>query len=285
MSYGQFLKRSRLVADSNGAPVLIEAFPFITSDTPTFKPFYTDDVNIEPGWLQVSPESTGSAYVEFWDRTTRVSDPMYLQPGTVIYTTGTIARIVAVRRGGAMWLQSGGAHPFMDVSTAAQRANFRGMELRTFPVTQIPLIEGSGTLSNIWTHPLCAPGAVNPMVSGSTFMLSSGVNLNIVGHTASHWTSVHIVAFNVVRNPVDGLEYVDNVRRITTNLGTSASAGTLSADVNTWDRFGVLAIPSGTNPGGVAPATQVWCELEAFGVYSRSPEYAFAGVGTKSQLV
>jgi hypothetical protein len=279
------IQRSLLVADSNGTPVLLPGQAYTTANTPAFVPHYKSPARIAPGWLTVSPESTGNMYVELWRGGQRLSDPVLLTPGLSLYTEADTVIPVAVRRAGELWLMSGAPERLVQDQVPATRPNYRGLEVRAFPVTQIPLVEGSGALSNIWTHPLCAPGSATPMVSGVGFFPGAALNIFLSGYTAAHWTNVGVCAFNVVRNPLDGLEYVDNVRRLVANTSVNNVVTSLAIDVNPWDRLGVIALPSTSNPGGVAPATMIWTFVDASGVYSRKLDYAYGGVGSGSPLV
>lgn len=269
------IQRSLLTADSNGRYIALPGDTTQNPNNPVYDPFYTNFSPIIPGHIFIGYESTGIAFVEFWNNNECIGAPVLLQAGMSVYVDANRARVVGVRRAGELWICSGMGNP-AQFSNVSQRGTYRGMQLNVFPLTQIPLYAG-GPLSNIWCHPNSAPGSATPMVMGTASYQSGAFLIGSVGYNASYWNSIGLCAFNVDPDT----QSVVNVRRITSSLASLPSS--TGQEFNTWDRLGVLAIPSATNPG-VGPGTVFQVGLEGYNTYSRKTEYGFLGVGASGEL-
>lgn len=269
--------RQLFIADSNGLPVTLAGDFTQNPNNIVLAPYFRDVKYIAGEWFHVSRESTGQAFVVFRLGSVEVSPPTLVYPGSVHYVRADSIEIVGVRRAGEIWMTSGdGKAP--EYLLGENRALNRNIQARVFPLTQIALYSG-GPLSNIWCHPNSAPSSVAPMVCGVSAWPTSAAPLSVVGHTAANWSLFNLCAFSV--DP--STQAVYNVRRITS--GTATNPVAVGVDINPWDRLGVIAIPSATNPDpSIAPATSFQVLIDCFGVYSRKAEIGYLGMGSGSNL-
>lgn len=274
------INRVQIIADSNGELVRLPGDTTANPNNAVYKPFYNRPVKCPGAWFMVSPESLGVAFVVFVKNNREVSGPVLMAPGMVYPIDADEIQIVGVKRAGEMWIVSGRGSAVPSYTTRENRAVYRAMECRILPLTQIKLRPSDVNKSNIWCHPLSAPDSASPMVCGISAWPSSAAPLYNFGYTAANWSLVNACVFAVDQET----QSVFNVRRLTGAGITNPSANTM--DINPWDRLGVIAIPSTANPDPtIAPATQIGLMIDAFGVYSREPEFGYQGFGAKGNLV
>lgn len=274
-----YIARQLFVADSNGRPITLAGDYTMNPNNIVLEPFFTDSKHCPGDWFHVSPESTGQMFVIFQKNNRDVSDPVLLQPGLVYHIDADTIKPVGVRRAGELWIVYGRGCAAPDYTRSDGRGNYRNIQGTIFPLSQIALYPG-GPLSNIWCHPLSKPDSVAPMVCGISGYPASSLALAQNGYTAANWAAVHACLFNV--DPAT--QNVYNVRRL---AGAAPTAwAVVATDVNPWDRLGVIAIPSATNPDpSLAPAVSFSFLVDFFMVYSRTAEIGYSGFGTKSELV
>lgn len=275
------IRRHLLIADSNGRPVRLPGDSTNNPNNPVFEPFYTAPVIAQFNSIHVSEETTAQLFVVVYLNNTPVSGPLLLHGGISYNITGDRIVPVGVRRAGEVWLQlSDDAIPGQ-YSRGDVRPAMRGMQVNVFPLTQVPLYTG-GPLSNLWCHPLSAPGAGAPMVSGTATLMSAAATIAYNGFTPANWYWLALAAFNVDNDT----QSVVNVRRLTSSVSsTAANLVVISAEINPWDRIGVIAIPSAANPNpALAPATSISFIVEGISTYSRTPAFGYLGVGSSNEL-
>lgn len=271
--------RVQIIADSNGEIIRLPGDTTANPNNAVVAPFYSAPVQCPGDWFMASPESLGVAFVVFRRNSREISAPVLLMPGMVYPIVADEIQIVGVRRAGEMWLLFGRGEKYPSFTRADGRAPYRAMECRILPLTNIKLQPSDANNSNIWCHPLSAPASASPMVLGVSAYTATALALYQVGYTAAHWSALQACVFAVDR----ATQSVYNVRRITN--GAITNPGANGVDVNPWDRLGVIAIPSASNPDPtIAPATQIGLMIEAFGVYSRLPEFGYQGFGSKGEL-
>ena len=273
--------RALMIADSNGQTVQLPGDATRNPNNPVFKPYYTDGITQRFNSIHVSTESTGVMFVEFWLRGTQVAPATLLYPGVVVDITADRVIPVGVRRAGEMWCMLSDTVDTFRMTRSDLRPVFRGAQYNVYPLTQVSLYVG-GPLSNLWCHPNSAPGAATPMYSGTAQTISGAALIGVTGYTAANWSTVYLAAFNVDPDT----QSVVNVRRLMSNMPASpANIGTLSLEVNTWDRLGMIAIPSAANPNpALAPLTVAQFLVEGYSTYSRNIQLGYLGVGADGGL-
>lgn len=276
------INRVQIIADSNGEIIRLPGDTTANPNNAVFKPFYNQPVKCPGDWFMVSPESLGTAFVVFLKNNREVSGPVLLSPGMVYPIDADTIQIVGVRRAGEMWIVFGRGSAMPMYTRAEQRAAYRGFELRVLPVTNIKLRPDDAGFSNIWCHPLSAPSAANPMVCGAAVWPGAALPLYFFNYTAAHWTLLRVCVFAVDKET----QSVYNVRALSSGTPTTSAATVVGIDINPWDRVGVIAIPSASNPDPtIAPATMIGLQVDCFGSYSRKPEFGYASLGSGVELV
>lgn len=276
------IARRLMIADSNGRPAWLPGDTTSNPNNPVFQPFYTAPVVGAFECLHVSEETTGQLFVTLWKNNQQVSAPILLYGGVTVNISADKIVPVGVRRAGEVWLQLSDQQNAFTYTRGEQFPVSRGVQANVYPLTQIPLYTG-GPLSNLWCHPLSAPGSASPMVLGTAGRLAAGAHITRVGYTAANWAAIYLAFFNVDPDT----QSVVNVRRMSGALpATEVGISVNSFEINAWDRIGMIAIPSAANPNpALAPATVFQVVLELLNTYSRSAEFGYLGIGMSNELV
>lgn len=275
------ISRRLMIADSNGRPQRLPGDTTSNPNNPVFEPFDRTPIVGKFTSFHVSEESLGFCFVTVWLNNELVAGPLMLQGGKTYNIKGDKIQIEGVRRAGEMWLElSDNGDGTGQYTRTEGTLVARGAQLNIYPLTQVALYVG-GPASNIWCHPNSAPGSASPMVMGTAMRLGSLSIINRVGYNASYWDAVFLAVFNVDPDT----QSIVNVRRLSGGIPASATTiGVNGYEFNPWDRACVIAIPSATNPGGVAPATVIQFLVDGYNTFSRKSEFGYLGMGSGSEL-
>lgn len=276
------ISRRLMIADSNGRPQQLPGDTTSNPNNPVFEPFDRTPIVGKFASFHVSEESLGFCFVTVWLNNELVAGPLMLHGGKTYNIKGDKIQIEGVRRAGEMWLElSDNGDGTGQYTRTETPLTARGAQLNIYPLMQVALYVG-GPASNLWCHPNSAPGAAAPMVMGSAMRLSSLSIINRVGYTSSYWDAVFPAVFNVDPDT----QSIVNVRRLSGSIPTTAGIFAVNSfDFNPWDRAGIVAIPSATNPGGVSPATVIQFMVDGYNTFSRKAEFGYLGMGSGSVLV
>lgn len=248
------------LVDSNGALAGLPSDFYMVPGAQSLEVFDKSAKYCRGKWFACSPDSTGEVLVLFETSGGVVkSGPVLLTAGAVVNINADVVRPVAVRRGGVVNLMYGEGIAPLYFQQPVSRARSNGFDTYITPSNSI------GADTNIFCHPNALPSVAieSALFSGMSINVDYATGALPASVTASHWDELTACVFHV--NPVT--RDVINIRRIYNYL----TGTVIRANINAWDRIGLIAIASATNPvPGVPPSGTFRLRGDGHGFHARA---------------
>lgn len=247
------------LADSNGALAGLPSDFFMVPGAQSLELFDKSAKYCRGKWFACSPDSTGEVLVQFETSGGIVkSGPVLLTAGAVININADVVRPIAVRRGGVVNLMHGEGVAPLYFQQPVSRPRSNGFDTYITPANSV----GAGT--DIFCHPNALPSVAvgSALYSGMSINVDYATGALPSSVTRAHWDELTACVFHV--NPVT--RDVINVRRIYNYLTDTV----IHANINAWDRVGLIAIASATNPiPGAPPSGTFYLRGDGHGFHAR----------------
>ena len=253
------LNTTTLIVDTNGQTGNVAGLVTRDYNLPQYAAFGEPTRYAAGPMYRVSAQSTADVAAVFFGPRGDITDPVHIPPGANITVPGATGfRVVWCYRAGVMFVEHGDTTVTVE-QTVAPRVS-RGST--TFRGGVFPIVADT-VETNLWYHPSSAPGAAAPLVCGASGDLSDFFWRANPTFTASHWTHIWLVDFEV--NAAG--DAVQDIRRLV-NLTNQA---VFPQVMHAHRRLGVLAVPSASHPTpGTSPAVMFMFGLGLFRAYSRN---------------